>query len=140
MTFTYPVALILVALAAALVGATLVAGIASSLGFPLPPSHRRMGCADGLRGYLALFVMAHHFIIWFRVARTGEPWAEPTVAAFNSFGTGGVALFFMTTGLVFYPRVLTGFRKTAWFAVLTTRTFRIVPLVAVSTAMAGLIL
>lgn len=133
MTFTYPVAAILATLAAALVCATLAAALAPRLGFPLPPAHRRMGCADGLQGHLALFVMAHHYIIWTRFAQTGEAWAEPTVAAFNSFGNGGAALFFMTTGLVFCPRILTGFRRAAWRAVLTTRAFRIVPLVAVST-------
>lgn len=32
-------------------------------GFPLPAPHKRIGCVDGLRGFLALSVLAHHFVI-----------------------------------------------------------------------------
>lgn len=38
----------------------------------------------------------------------------------------------MTTGLVFYPRVLAGFFKTSWPATYATRVFRIVPLILFS--------
>ena len=38
----------------------------------------------------------------------------------------------MTTGLVFYPRVLAGFRSCTWVAIYLGRVFRILPLIAVS--------
>ncbi|RYE86189.1 MAG: hypothetical protein EOO78_37430, partial [Oxalobacteraceae bacterium] len=41
-------------------------------------------------------------------------------------------LFFMTTGLVFYPRILRGFAAASWPAIFITRVFRIAPLIAVS--------
>ncbi len=81
---------------------------AVAVGFPLASGKDRIGCTDGLRGYLALFVLAHHFFIWVQIDRPGGTWAKPTVDVFNNFGQGTVALFFMTTGLVFYPYILSG--------------------------------
>jgi hypothetical protein len=44
-------------------------------------------------------------------------------------------LFFMITGLVFYPRVLDGLRGTSWLNALISRICRIIPLVAASFAL-----
>ena len=134
MLASYPVIAILMGGALAYAVATLTASLISRLGFPLPPVAKRIGCIDGLRGYLALSVLVHHFIIWMQVTRLGRGWTPPEVALFNELGAGGVALFFMTTGLLFYPRILTGFRSCSWPSVYTSRFFRIVPLVAVSVA------
>ena len=112
--------------------ATVIALNLARVGFPLPPSGRRIGCVDGLRGYLALSVVAHHFVVWVQVDRMGLQWAPPSINLLNQLGAGAVALFFMTTGLVFYPIVLAGFRSTSWVAVYTSRAFRILPLVVVS--------
>ncbi len=131
----YPVVAILAGTGAALVLATALAGLVTRKSFPLPSGARRIGCVDGLRGYLALCVLVHHFIIRMQVARLGGGWTAPEINLFNQFGAGGVALFFMTTGLVFYPRILAGFRACSWPAVYITRVFRIVPLVAVSVAL-----
>jgi peptidoglycan/LPS O-acetylase OafA/YrhL len=119
---------------AALVAATVLASLLERSGFPLPGARGRIGCIDGLRGYLALSVMLHHFVLWCLVQRFGALWSPPQIAILNQLGAGGVALFFMTTGLVFYPRVLAGARKTDWLTVYVTRTFRILPLVIVSIA------
>ncbi len=124
----------LLATIAALCVATVFAGIVGRLGFPVPNGDRRIGCLDGLRGYLALSVMAHHFYIWVQVSRFGAAWLPPPVHLFNQLGAGGVALFFMTTGLVFYPRMLVGWRATSWPALYVTRAFRILPLVVVAVA------
>ncbi|WP_371823721.1 acyltransferase family protein [Novosphingobium sp. CECT 9465] len=50
----------------------------------------------------------------------------------NQLGAGSVGLFFMITGLVFYPRVLAGLRATSWVTVYISRVFRIIPLTAAS--------
>ena len=124
----------------ALVGATMLAGFIGKYNFPLPPNDRRIGCIDGLRGYLALSVMIHHFFIWTRMTRMGGSWEPPPVYFLNQLGAGGVAFFFMVTGLVFYPRILTGYRSTNWLAVYTTRAFRILPLVVCSVGIVTLII
>jgi peptidoglycan/LPS O-acetylase OafA/YrhL len=131
---SYPVAAILGGASATYLVATIIASGVARLGFPLPPEKRRIGCLDGLRGYLALSVFIHHFIIWLQVTRLGGSWRPPSINLFNQFGDGGVALFFMITGTLFYPRVLAGFRACSWSATYITRAFRIVPLVVFSVA------
>lgn len=137
---SYPITTIVAGALAAFVMSTFAAGLVARTGFPLPSSKRRIGCIDGLRGYLALSVLVHHFIIWMQVTRLGGVWEPPSVNLFNQFGAGGVGLFFMTTGLVFYPRILAGFRASSWLSIYTTRVFRIVPLVVVSVAIITLII
>jgi peptidoglycan/LPS O-acetylase OafA/YrhL len=122
----------LVACAVTLIAVTLGAGLVGRIGFPLPNPRQRMGQVDGLRGYLAVFVVMHHFTIWQQVPFADGLWMRPTLHAFYNFGSGAVALFFMTTGFVFYPRVLAGFRATNWRATVVSRLFRIVPMVALS--------
>ncbi len=128
----YFLCILLLAATVALAAATLTASGLRRLGFPLPAADRRIGCVDGLRGYLALSVMIHHFFIWIQSTRLGGSWRPPDINILNELGAGGVALFFMTTGLVFYPRILSGLRTTSWPTVYITRIFRILPLVAVS--------
>jgi peptidoglycan/LPS O-acetylase OafA/YrhL len=128
----YPLAAILAGAAMAYLAATLAGQLVARAGFPLPSGNRRIGCVDGLRGYLALSVLIHHFIIWMQITALGGIWEEPSVHLFEELGAGGVALFFMITGLVFYPRVLVGFRVCSWPAIYITRLFRIVPLIGVS--------
>ncbi len=140
MTIMYPILPIVAGALLTFIGTTLVGFLAVSAGFPLPPINRRIGCIDGLRGYLALSVLVHHFVIWIQVTRLGGSWSVPTVNVLNNLGAGGVALFFMTTGLVFYPRILSGFRTTSWLATYITRAFRIIPLVMISVLIITLII
>lgn len=134
MTYDYPVIAILAGALLTYVIATGVGTLLVRAGFPLVSSGRRIGCIDGLRGYLALSVLLHHFIIWMQVTRLGGAWSAPSLNLFNNVGAGGVALFFMTTGLVFYPQVLGGMRAMSWPTLYVTRAFRILPLIAVSLA------
>jgi len=128
----YPIGSILGAVLVTLLLATALAAGMARLSFPLPPAGRRIGCVDGLRGYLALFVLAHHFIVWLQITRLGGAWRAPDVALFNEFGAGAVALFFMTTGLVFYPRILDGIAKCDWPAIYISRLFRLLPATVLS--------
>ncbi|HQT75920.1 MAG TPA: acyltransferase family protein, partial [Rhodopila sp.] len=134
----YPVAGILVVAGAALLSATGTASILGRIGFPIPDERKRLGTVDGLRGYLALSVLLHHFIIWFQITYLGGSWVAPTVDLFNSLGSGGVGLFFMATGFVFYPRILQGFAAVDWKALYLARVFRILP--AMATALAVIVL
>ncbi len=92
-----------------------------------------MGHIDGLRGYLALLVVCHHFMIWTLVQR-GGPWAAPSSHLFNNFGQASVALFFMVTGALFSSKVTPGWAGTNWYAVYISRIFRLTPLMWAATA------
>jgi peptidoglycan/LPS O-acetylase OafA/YrhL len=136
----YPIISVTLGALAAYFIATLVGSIFVRVGFPIPGEERRIGCLDGLRGYLALSVLIHHFIVWLQVTRLGGTWSPPEIYLFNNLGQGGVTLFFMTTGLVFYPRILAGFHKTFWPAIYISRFFRIVPLIVFSVAVITLLI
>lgn len=129
----------LILVPAALALATLVAGLLARRGFPLPAADSRLGCVDGLRGYLALAVAAHHFILWTGLTRLGRPWGAPPFNPWNQLGAGSVALFFMITGLVFYPVILRGWRANSWTGTYIGRVFRIMPLVVVFVALVALV-
>lgn len=109
--------------------AMLLGGVLARNGFPLPPADRRIGCIDGLRGYLALSVMIHHFFIWTNITRMGGAWEPPQINFINQLGTTSVSIFFMVTGLVFYPVILRDLSRTNWIALYIGRAFRIIPLV-----------
>lgn len=117
--------------AVALAGATLL-GARLSRGVSLPPDHRRFGAIDGLRGYLALAVMGAHFFVWTQSIGLGGQWAAPAVGFVNQMGLGSVALFFMITGFLFYPRILKGIEHIDFVSLYVARIFRILPLVIVS--------
>lgn len=55
----------------AVVVTTYLASLFARARFPISPEDRRIGCVDGLRGYLALAVMVHHFFIWLQVTGGG---------------------------------------------------------------------
>jgi peptidoglycan/LPS O-acetylase OafA/YrhL len=136
----YPLLTIVVGATATYLIATFAGGAIARGGFKTPSEDRRIGCVDGLRGYLALSVAIHHFIFWLQFTRLDGGWSQLGVNIFSSLGNGAVALFFMITGLVFYPRVLAGFRNTSWLATYTTRVFRLLPLAIVSVAIVTVII
>ena len=110
----------------------MIADFNGRLGFPVPAEARRIGCIDGLRGFLAIAVLIHHCFIWIQSSWVDGGWRAPSINFFNQLGAGAVALFFMTTGLLFYPRILAGARETKCLTHYIGRVFRIVPLTAVS--------
>ncbi|MDI9848013.1 acyltransferase [Rhodoblastus sp. 17X3] len=125
---SYPVFGICVGAVLAFVAAIVIAEMIAKAGFPLPSGGKRIGRIDGLRGFMALSVMISHFVIWLEITRLGGSWAPPSAYLFAQLGAGAVTLFFMTTGLLFYPRILAGFQANSWPAVFIARAFRLIPL------------
>jgi len=87
----------------------------------------RYGSIDGLRGYLAIAVFFHHFIITWYWKNTGK-WTRPPEDYFQNYGKVGVAIFFMITGFLFVSKLLKDQGKTDWFKLFESRFFRIFPL------------
>ncbi|WP_298424242.1 acyltransferase [Rhodoblastus sp.] len=132
---SYPIPGLLAGLFLYFLGAILVADGVARLGFPLPAGEKRIGQIDGLRGFLCLAVMFHHFVVWMQIARLGGRWEQPTINFFQMIGSGAVALFFMATGLLFYPRIRAGFSANNWPSIFVSRVFRIIPLSIVAVSM-----
>ncbi len=101
-------------------------------GTPRTPSVRRLGCIDGLRGYLALGVFVHHFVVTYVFKTTGE-WTTSGVRFFSNCGGVGVSLFFMITGFLFVSRLLHIRGESGpvnWRRFYIARIFRLLPLYA----------
>lgn len=136
MTFEIEVTL---AAGAAIAAALLCGHFLAALGFPLPPNEGRFGYIDGVRGFLGMSVMIHHYRLWSLVFIDGASWGTaPT--PLNNFGAGAVAIFFTITGLVFYSRVLAGLSSVDWFSLYISRALRILPAVTFSVMVITLII
>lgn len=83
---------------------------------------------DGLRGFLALFVLLHHAGIWWFYLHEGR-WAVPPSHLFTHFGQASVACFFMITAFLFSSRLLTARQGGFDFArFYVSRVLRLTPL------------
>ncbi|MBL8881702.1 MAG: acyltransferase [Hyphomicrobium sp.] len=102
----------------ALLGRLIIAG---------PPAWPRLGCIDGLRGYLAICVLVHHFVIW-TFLKAGSGWSPPPSNMFNNLGQAAVVVFFMITGALFYAKIIDRDSRFSWAQLYVSRIFRIVPL------------
>lgn len=87
----------------------------------------RYGSVDGLRGYLAMSVLIHHFIITWYWKNTGF-WKRPPEDYFQNYGKVGVAIFFMITGFLFLSKILNNKENINWPRLFESRIFRIYPL------------
>ena len=129
----------LAATAALFMGCYALAASSARWGWmPLPSSQHRLGCIDGLRGYLALGVMVHHFVISLGVL-AGRPWQAPSSGFFNTIGQAGVVLFFMITGALFYDKLTSGRGPVNWASLYVSRVFRLAPLLWFVTALVAVI-
>lgn len=104
---------------------------------PIPDPSRRIGCIDGLRGYLATFVFMHHGFLWMRVMR-GHDWSLPKGNFYTNMGQASVALFFMITAVLFYSKTQRRLSDKEWLAYFISRIFRLTPLLW--TAVAAIVL
>jgi len=93
-----------------------------------PSAQGRYASIDGTRGYLALFVFLHHGCIWYFYLRTGK-WDSPPSNLYAVFGQGGVEVFFMITGFLFFSKLIdAGPRGFDWGRFFVARFLRLVPL------------
>lgn len=82
---------------------------------------------DGLRGFLAIAVFFHHFILtWYW--KVNDEWGRPPQDYYENYGKAGVALFFMVTGFLFISKILQQEGNINWFNLYESRVFRIFPL------------
>jgi peptidoglycan/LPS O-acetylase OafA/YrhL len=91
-------------------------------------SKNRFLTIDGLRGYLAFFVLLHHAGFWRSYSSTGI-WLPPRSHLYVLFGAVSVKLFFMITGFLFFSKLLN--RREGYFdflSLVVSRLLRLMPL------------
>jgi peptidoglycan/LPS O-acetylase OafA/YrhL len=87
----------------------------------------RFQTLDGLRGFLALSVLFHHYIITYYWKLNGQ-WVRPPEDYYQNYGKVGVAIFFMITGFLFISKILNQKTDINWLKIYESRFFRIIPL------------
>jgi peptidoglycan/LPS O-acetylase OafA/YrhL len=87
----------------------------------------RYGSIDGLRGFLAISVLFHHFIVTWYWKVSGK-WTRPPEDYYQNYGKVSVAVFFAITGFLFISKILKDSGKINWIEFYESRIFRIYPL------------
>ncbi len=87
----------------------------------------RFGAIDGLRGYLAISIFVHHFMLTWVWKNSGH-WSRPYEIYFQNIGIVGVMIFFMITGYLFISKIIINKGKINWKRLYKSRFFRIYPL------------
>ncbi|MDV1944394.1 acyltransferase [Enterobacter kobei] len=87
---------------------------------------KRKSTIDGLRGFLAVFVFIHHFIVWYFYISMGR-WDIFDSNIFRSLGHTSVTIFFMITGYLFFTKIKNN-KNIDWAKLLKSRVRRIAPL------------
>jgi peptidoglycan/LPS O-acetylase OafA/YrhL len=87
-----------------------------------------------LRGYLALSVFFHHGFHWLYGLKDPNWSVPPSGNVLANMGSATMALFFMITAVLFYPKVLRRLSDHEWLAHFISRIFRLTPLLWVATA------
>jgi peptidoglycan/LPS O-acetylase OafA/YrhL len=96
--------------------------------FGITAPEGRIGAIDGLRGFLALGVFAHHHALWQDVFQGGRwDWGVWLSHFEHQLGNVGVAFFFMITAFLFTRKVVFA-AEVNWGALYLGRIFRIYPL------------
>ncbi|RZL03504.1 MAG: acyltransferase [Rubrivivax sp.] len=87
----------------------------------------RFKTLDGLRGFLAISVVIHHFALTYHWKITGK-WDRPQEDFYQNYGKVGVAIFFMITGFLFILKIKKSNNNIDWLKLFESRIFRIIPL------------
>jgi peptidoglycan/LPS O-acetylase OafA/YrhL len=105
----------------------------------LPRRQGRYGSIDGLRGFLAISVLFHHFIITWYWKFSGK-WDRPPEDYYQNYGKVSVAIFFAITGFLFISKTLKNSGNINWIEFYESRIFRIYPLYIFSTILVNIII
>lgn len=96
--------------------------------FHVKPKPVRFESIDGLRGYLAFFVVLHHAAIYYYYLPS-DGWALPPQNLYSHFGQTSVSLFFMITGFLFFNKLIEAKEKGMdWLYYIVSRFLRLYPL------------
>lgn len=87
----------------------------------------RYESVDGFRGFLAISVFFHHFVITY-YWKVGGSWEKPPEDYYQNYGKVGVAMFFMITGFLFTSKLINSKSRVDWVTLYESRFFRIFPL------------
>ncbi len=88
----------------------------------------RFESIDGLRGYLAFFVVLHHACIYYYYLPS-DGWSLPQQHLYSHFGQTSVSLFFMITGFLFFNKLIEAREKGMdWLYYMVSRFLRLYPL------------
>lgn len=99
----------------------------------------RVNCIDGLRGYLAISVLAFHFIMNWNLIRLGR-WEDPTWSVvLTNIGPVPVRLFFMITAFLFYGKLVRSRGMIDWSSLYIGRVFRLTPMYWIVVALMALV-
>lgn len=98
----------------------------------------RFETLDGLRGFLALSVFFHHFVVTYYWKVNGS-WTRPPEDYYQNYGKVGVAIFFMITGFLFISKLLNSKWSVDWLKLFKSRIFRIMPIYIFAVAFITLI-
>lgn len=100
--------------------------IAKAFNIKLKPV--RFESIDGLRGYLAFFVVLHHACIYYYYLPS-DGWGLPSQHLYSHFGQTSVSLFFMITGFLFFNKLIEAKEKGMdWLYYIISRFLRLYPL------------
>ena len=99
------------------------------------PGSGRFECVDGLRGFLALAVLAVHAVNMYTLHTRGD-WSTGIAPFHSRAALAGVALFFMITGFLFWLRVLRAGSKFDTRSFFLSRLRRLTPMYLMSVLLA----
>ncbi|WP_157234972.1 acyltransferase family protein [Methylosinus sp. LW4] len=95
---------------------------------------RRQEALDGIRGFLAFGVFFGHGALYHRYIIDGSWGKEPVSPVYTLLAEGGVVLFFMITGYLFWGKLLDDGGRPNWIKLYIGRLFRIGPLYLIAIA------
>ena len=87
----------------------------------------RVAAIDGARGFLALAVVLHHGIIYYKFVRDGS-WVVPPSRFYTLAGQVGVSCFFIITGYLFWSKVVRSRGSLDFVNLMLGRLFRLGPI------------
>lgn len=92
----------------------------------------RLKTIDGLRAFLALWVLFSHFPIAWGMALTGRWGPQSSPWILRNCGDVAVTAFFMITGMLFYGKLKREGSGTAWRKLYVGRLLRLVPMYSIA--------